>query len=494
MDQQLKPEEIPYKFYAIFYRHVLKEFSWTWNLRLNGKRVYLSNKWKHRFAVVLSGLAVAAMFIILVCRLFPTGKPSAFIKGVIEKIIGNVEQWIGGFIFIVITVGIIAAIVTYFCGSWSELDRSINTGLALNEHNEKYVTKDIPSELAVSLNRAGNPMCWGYAMRLYCEKKLIDSVNNHKVPFKKEEILAFANGEIAKHSEPLGVDIFKSYIPQKDFWNYNELYIDATADIGTGSMGHRAEIIRFLKQTAHDFCQQYVQADRFWSKKQVWAADPKKTQYFRDTWNARIENLPEGNEIKNQKKEYMDIVISEMQDANENANRHLRERTRLRKRLFILPIATALVSAVTAAVTEMFEKDQLPVWLKITLVVITLTGAALTAWQAVMQEYGKEAEETWLRQKVCFAKLQSETQMFCDSLGDYAKPQSTGETTGEGTNGEGANGRGQSDNSSGNAAASADAAWTTKQIETYIQNIDKIRKTDWKKFFDNMNCGNDVNF
>ena len=413
------------------------------------------------------------------------------------------------------------------CCAWSEYDPYLRAGLALHtwkssikqeqsaqttqpetttqpEHplEQENNANGIPNELAASLSRVCNPMCWGYAMRLYCEKALIEADKKNNWSLSSNELKTFAENCPMRSWKLLKPESFISYIPHNQFWNYPELYKEALLSLSSsaqanqnahdaGNDDHKTQIEMFLKQTAHDFCQQYVQVDSFWSKKQVWAADPKKTQYFVDTWRTRLEQCGDTG-LQKSYDNYMDIVISEMQDANENANRHLRERTRLRKRLFILPIATALVSAVTAAVTEMFDSNQLPVLLKVALVVITLIGAALTAWQAVMQEYGKEAEETWLRQKVCFAKLQSETQEFCDSIESYEPQQlENAESTTLAPESESVPAPAPTPASS---AATPEQQLAAKQIRTYIKNIEKIRKTDWKKFFDNMNCGNDVDF
>lgn len=484
---QISPDKIPYQFYVIFYRYIQKEFSWTWNFRVNGKR----HRYEQIRDIILKAIAIIivvfALAAVLVNEIFPNLGLATQFESMLTLLVQNWKSVSCGFLLALL---ILRGLLFLF-GAWSKHDKYLRTGLVLHEDDltaTSYEPKGVPSELAVSLSRASNPMCWGYAMRLYCERALCGSPANNKLQFREDELQTFVKKNLIRSWSPLKSKSFISYIPNKQFWNYQELYKDVvpappsdpqsvSIRIWNGISSiwsklrdwccldctHEAEIKRFLKQTAHDFCQQYVQTDSIRSKKQVWAADPKKIQYFRDTWYARINTLSDTDELKTQKKDYMDIVIAEMQDADQNANRHLNERTRQRKNLFRLPILAAMFSVV-ATMDDFFETE-IPIeffgipfagLVEFGCTLASIICATLTAWQAVAQEYGKEAEETWLRQKIYFAKLQNETQKFCDVLKPYNESE------------------------------------VENNIEKYIENIEEVRKMDWKNFFDNMGCQNDV--
>ena len=358
----------------------------------------------------------------------------------------------------------------------SKYDKYVLTGLALEEGPN--APKGIPLELAMELSGKCNPMCWVYAMHLYLKKAWDEA---RRKPVLKniiiEDIEKYTYDECQRNRKkekekqrwmPLKSKDFISYIPHKPFWNYGTLHTNAKNDInrafgqGTGgcSSASTSKIERFLKQTAHDFCQQYVQSTGgIRSGKQVWKADPRRLQYFRDTWKKRISASNISNEIK-QKEDFMEIVIAEMQDANENANRHLTKRTKKQQTLYVLTLVTALCSASAGAIGTVFSEGIKPEvsWVSVVQVVflfLTMLGAGWTAWQVAAQDSMKEAEETWLRQKVYYAKLQCETQRFCDSLAPYTDSNDE------------------------------------KNFKKYIEEIEKLRKKDWENFFHNMNCVND---
>lgn len=453
---------IPYKFYVVFCQYVQKELSWKWNLRFNGKRhKYEQCKLGKRkpdavtIALIIVILALAA---ILLNETFPKLGISIWFENLLTWLVQNWKSVSCGFLLILL--GLRGK--SYWAGAWSMQDAYLRTGLLLHEDtlDASYVPKGVPRELEAALTRESNPMCWGYAMRLYCEKALWDAHEKGKLRITESNINAFANNRYSEKWIPLESENFISYIPHKQFWNYQALYNNRNHCCG-GNSGHKAEIERFLKQTAHDFCQQYVQSTGgIRSGQQVWKADPRKLQYFRETWDARISQLGNSSEIKTQKKDFMEIVIAEMQDANENANRHLTKRNKQQKVLYWLTIGTAICSAFAGAIGTIFSEGIKPEFSWVSFVqgaflFLTMLGAGGTAVQVNAQDSMKEAEETWLRQKIYYAKLQCETQRFCDSLAPYT----------------------ESDDE--------------KNFKIYIEEIEKLRKKDWENFFLNMNCIND---
>ncbi len=189
-DESLKPENIPYNFYVTFYLKVLEQAPWTWNLRLRGRRHKYEKNIRWFWAGFASLIVSWLLSSILLNGIFPSRGILTYIQAIL-KWLG--ENWLPVSCAVLFVMLIIRGIVLCCC-AWSEYDPYLRAGLALHtwkssikqeqsaqttqpEHplEQENNANGIPNELAASLSRVCNPMCWGYAMRLYCEKALIEA-------------------------------------------------------------------------------------------------------------------------------------------------------------------------------------------------------------------------------------------------------------------------------------------------------------------------------
>ena len=180
-----------------------------------------------------------------------------------------------------------------------------------------------------------------------------------------------------------------------------------------------------------------------------WKAENTKIQYYKYKWLEIIKKT----KLSNSDKAFFQGVIDEILDVTESAAEHRDKHCKITFFECYMPIIITVFSAVVTALQQFESESRALTWVVFSFgIASTLISASLAAINQYSER--KAHKESWLRQRLYYSVLMSETEQFCEKINEY------------------------------------EPLTNYNAVKRYMQRIEMLRKKDYENFFTNMGCSN----